>query len=161
MQISALKEAIAELVRGGRGLAEAEVLAAFPAGSHLPLPGPALLLSIDGLELTPDSLGGLGPGGGQAEVTLRFDFFAPRQAGDCLQSLYEALCAVLLEQGGRFGLTRIRREALIWDEMAGGYRLTARASLRGRASAGGGGAGAANISDFKLTAKAVDMTVDS
>jgi len=155
VELNALKQALTEIIQAERGLAGMEVLVGFPAGSHLPLSGPAILLAIDGLELFPASLNGFEQEGAGAEVTVRFDFFSPRQGGHTLHLLYEALCAALAGSGQNLGLTRIRRDALVWDEIPGCYRLTAGATLKGRATIGRGRAPEPNITDFRLT------TVDS
>ena len=131
MDLSELKRVLGDLIRGGRGLAGVEVLSAYPAGSHLALPSPAVLLSIEGVELSPGGLQGFARAGGQAEITLRFDFYA-RGDGGGLGTLYEALCGLLIERGGALGVCRIWCAPLAWDEVVGGYRLTARVRLRGR-----------------------------
>jgi len=156
MDLSGLKDALGRLLALGPGLSQVEVLRAFPAGSALPLTGPAVFISIDSLELTPAGLSGFAAGGTgeNAAVTMRFDFFSPGKSGPCLDELYEALCAVLLENGGGFGLSRIWSERTAWDDMAGSYRRSARALLSGRARAGSGRKGAASIDGFELRAQA-------
>ena len=158
MDISGLKQSMGRLIALGPGLSQVEVLAAFPHGNALPLAGPSVFISIDSVELTPASLGGLAtsPAGENAAVTVRFDFFSPGKGGPHLDELYEALCAALLEQGGGFGLGRIWSERTTWDDMAGSYRLSARALLNGRARAGGRREGAAGIEGFVLRATAID-----
>ena len=158
MDLSGLKQALGRLIALGPGLSQVEVLAAFPHGSVLPLPGPAALISIDSLELTPGSLDGFASGapGENAAVTVRFDFFSPGKSGPCLDELYEALCAVLLERGAGFGLSRIWSERTTWDDMAGSYRLSARTLLNGRARAGVQREGQASIEGFVLRAETID-----
>jgi len=153
MDLTALKQALAELLQSASGLAEAEVLPAFPAKKHLPLQSLAILLGIDGLELTPGGLGGFchGQDGSPASITIRFDLFAPGSGGRDLAILYEALCAALVQSSAQFGLSRIWRDPLAWDDAAGSYRLTARAILQGRARAGIGREAQPTISDFRLS----------
>jgi len=155
MNLGGIKQALGQLVAMGPGLSGVEVLMAFPHGSALPLAGPAVLISIDSLELTPAGLGsfaGAGPGE-NAGVSVRFDFFSPGRGGPALDEYYEALCAELLKQGGAFGLSKVWSERTVWDDMAGSYRLSARALLSGRARAGERREEAASIEDFKLTAQ--------
>jgi len=156
MDLRGIKQALGRMIALGPGLSEVEVLDAFPHGSALPLGGPAVLVSIDSLELTPAGLGGFAAAGqgGNAEVSVRFDFFAPGSSGPRLDEYYEALCAVLLREGGGFGLSRVWSERTTWDDMAGSYRLSARALLSGRARAGAGRDGAASVEDFVLRAVA-------
>ena len=158
MDLGGLKQALSRLIALGSGLSQVEVLAAFPHGSALPLKGPSVFVSIDSLELTPASLGGIAasPAGEDAAITVRFDFFSPGRGGPCLDELYEALCTVLLERGSGFGLRRIWSERTAWDDMAGSYRLSARALLGGRARAGAGRKDAAGIEGFVLRAQAID-----
>ena len=157
MDLGGLKQALARMIALGPGLSQVEVLCAFPHGSALPLVGPAVLISVDGLELTPAGLGGFAhsEAGENASVTLRFDFFSPGEGGPGLDGYCEALCAVLLSHGGEFGLRRVWSERTAWDDMAGSYRRSARAQFVGWARAGAGGAvaGPAGIEDFRLVAR--------
>jgi len=152
MNLTQLKQAFTELLQSAPSLSQTEVLPAFPAGRHLPFPGPAIILGIDGVELTPGSLGGFSAeqSGDLAAITARFDFFAPGKDGPDLHLLYEALCAALMDCGPAFGLSRIWCDSLIWDETAGSYRLSARALLRGRAKSGAPRWQEAGIADFRL-----------
>ena len=155
MDLTQLKQSLCELLQGAPGFAQVEVLRAFPAQRHLPLPGPTLILGIDGLELTGGGLDGLGSlqAGGQAAVSVRLDIFAPGDDGHGLHPLYEALCSVMMERGGAYGLARLWCEPLRWDEAAASYRLSARALLRGRASGGPPREDEARITGFKLARK--------
>ena len=152
MNFTQLKLALTQLLQSAPGLAQTEILPAFPAGMHLPLPGPAIVLGIDGVELTPASLGGFSSeqAGDLAAVTARFDFFAPGKDGPDLHILYEALCAALLDSGPAFGFSRIWCDPLAWDNAADSYRLSARALLRGRAKAGSPRQQEAAIVDFRV-----------
>jgi len=138
MDLTALKQALADLLKGAPGLAGAEILLAFPAGRHLPLQGASILLGVDALELTSGGLGGLclGQGGSPASITVRLDIFAPDRSGGDLDQLFEAVCAALAQSAARLGISRIWREHLAWDDGANSYRLSARALLQGRARAG-------------------------
>ena len=137
MNLSEIKEALGRMVALAPGLSQVEVLVAQPVGSALPLSGPAVFIGIESVELTPGALGCFagGSAGESASVVVRFDFFSPGQSGPELDTLYEALCAVLLEQGAAFGLSRVWSERTAWDDMAGSYRRSARAQLNGRVRA--------------------------
>ena len=153
MDLSALKQAFAELVQSGPGLAEVDVLPAFPVGKHLPLAGPCVLLGVDGLEIAPGGLGGFSIEQGEASVTVRLDFFDPRGGGARLQQMYEALCSALMQAGAAFGLSRVWRDPITWDDAAGSYRLSARCLLRGRARPGTARQTDPTISGFRLARK--------
>ena len=152
MNLTQIKKALTELLQRAPGLSGLEVLPAFPAQRHLPLPGPVIVLGIDGLELSPGSLSGLSgePSGGLVSVTIRLDFFAPGEDGPDLHLLYEALCAALIEKGSAFGLSRVWCDPLRWDDAAGAYRLGGRALLRGRAKGGGSREESPSITGFRL-----------
>ena len=154
MNFGELKQALAELVQKAPGLAEVDVLSTFPIPKHLPLGGPCVLLGIDGLELTPGGLGGFSrEQAGEASVTLRLDFYDPRGDGAGLQLLYEALCAALIQGSAGFGLSRVWRDPVTWDDAAGSYRLSARCLLRGMARPGSPRQSDATISGFRLARK--------
>ena len=153
MDLISLKQALAELVQSAPGLAEVDVLSAFPVEKHLPLAGPCVLLGVDELELAPAGLGGFSGEHGDASVTVRLDFFDPRGGGADLQLMYEALCAALLQAGAGFGLGRIWRDPITWDDGASSYRLSARCLLRGRARPGAPRQTDATISGFRLARK--------
>ena len=153
MDLTQLKQALADLLQGAPGLGEAEVLPAFPAGKHLPLTGPAIILGVDGMELSPAGLGGFSPkeAGSLAAITVRFDLFSPGKDGPNLHLLHEALCRSLMEKGESFGLAKIWCDPLAWDDSAGSYRLSARALLRGRARSGSVREAQGGIFDFRLS----------
>ena len=155
MDLAGLKQALAEVVQSAPGLAQVDVLPAFPVRKHLPLAGASILLGIDGMELTPAGLGGFASeqAGDSASVTVRFDLYDSRGAGADLQLFYEALCGALIQQSAAFGLSRVWRDAITWDDAAGSYRLSARALLRGRARPGAARQTDANISGFRLARK--------
>ena len=158
MNLSGLKEALGRLVALAPGLSQVEVLAALPAGSALPLSGPAVFISIESVELTPGGFGCFNgsSAGESAAVVVRFDFFSTGKSGSGLDTLYEALCAVLLEQGVAFGLSRVCSERTTWDDMAGSYRRSARVQLNGRARSGTGREEPAKIEGFELRGTVVD-----
>ena len=158
MNLSGLKEALGRMVALAPGLSQVEVLAALPAGSALPLSGPAVFIGIESLELTPGELGCFSGNraGESAAVVVRFDFYSTGKSGFGLDELYEALCAVLLEQGAAFGLSRVWSERTVWDDMAGSYRRSARAQLNGRARAGAGRDEPVLIEGFELRATTID-----
>ena len=153
MDLTELKSVLSEMISGAPGFAQVDLLEAFPVGRALPLPGAAMLISIDSLELTPAAIAGFAGEVAGAAITMRFDLFAPEQCGADLHGLYACLCALLMSRGTDFGVERVWSERLTWDDAAGSYRLSARALMRGRASCAPPSEPAQEISDFRLRAR--------
>lgn len=129
-----VKARVGELMAESPGLAGVEILSAYPNGRHIPLGGAALIISIDGIELTPAGLGGFGGeiSGQGALLTLRLDFLSPGRDGPELYPFFEAAAASLTENGGRLGISRFWVQSLAWEEAANSYRLSANLALKGR-----------------------------
>lgn len=123
-------------------LREVEILCEYPPKRVLPLKRPALVIGLDGIDLSPAGLGsylgrepaGLGEivslYGTAAIVTLRMDLYLPGADGNGCHRLYEALCVAMTQQSTPFGLLRLWCEPLRYDSSAGAQRLTARAAFR-------------------------------
>jgi len=141
--IAKLKERLAGCLEGQPGLENADIFPAWPQKRPLPLKSPAIAIGLDGAEVTPAGLGGyLGRDakeseyyGSSAQITLRFDIFAPAGYREGLPSggihnIYEALCEALIKGADGFGVTRVRCGDTGWDEASNAFCLTARVSLR-------------------------------
>lgn len=138
-----IKELAARWLESWPGLAGCGVLREYPARRELPLKGPALVVGLDGVDLSPAGLDGYlgtregGPAGGPAHLygnwavlTLRLDLYLPGSDGGGCHRLYEEVCAALTARAAAFGLLRLWCDPLAWDSAAGASRLTARAALR-------------------------------
>jgi hypothetical protein len=137
-KLTDLKQQIADYLAACDGFENAEVLAAYPGRERAyPLPGAAVAVGIDGVELSPAGLGGyLGEAGtealygGNAAVTLRFDLYAPvTEEGNRLHALFEGLCGALMVDRNPFGVTRLTCGEIQFDAAVSANRLTARGTL--------------------------------
>lgn len=138
-----LKERLAAYLREWAGLREADILCEYPPRRRLPLERPALVVGLEGVELSPAGLDGFlglegesAPGqlsllyGSAAAVTLRLDLYLPGSDGAGCHRLYEELCTALTAGAAELGLLRIGCDPIGYDSAAAACRLTARARLR-------------------------------
>lgn len=134
-----LKTDLVQYLQGREGFDGVRIQAAFPADKReYPLKQPVVAVGLDSVEISPGGLGGYwGEREGEAlfgdgaQITVRFDLYAPApEGGGRLHDLYEALCGALMPVAGPFGLTRLWCGEAAYDKEAAANRLVAKATLR-------------------------------
>lgn len=135
--LAKIKQDVIDLLNTDHRFRQLELTEEFPGDARaIPVKKGTLAVGIDRVEAVQGGLGGhLGFSDGQvhsgalAEVTVRFDFYFPRnEAGSGLHVLFEGLCELLLLSG--FGVEKLWCEPIGTEKGTISTRLSARAALR-------------------------------